>query len=149
VTATHSGSSNFVLQVLDAQNESTGDLLVNTIGGYSGQTAFGLRSFGEGVRLQITADGPWGLTIAPLAAAAPLAPAGTGDAVLLYDGDAGALAATHDGGGNFVLIEETAEMFSTGLLVNEIGAYSGTVPLSSGPSVISVTADGGWTLAVQ
>jgi hypothetical protein len=33
-----------------------------------------------------------------------------------------------------------------GLLVNEIGAYTGTVPLSSGPSVISVSADGNWTL---
>ncbi|WP_104178400.1 hypothetical protein [Cryobacterium sp. Y50] len=36
-----------------------------------------------------------------------------------------------------------------GLLVNEIGAYSGTVPLSSGPSAIVVTADGNWTLLAE
>ena len=36
-----------------------------------------------------------------------------------------------------------------GLLVNEIGAYSGTVPLSAGPSILTVTADGAWTLAIQ
>lgn len=149
VTATHSGGRNFVIQVLDANNESTGDLLVNTIGAYSGQTAFGLNSFGEGVRVQITADGAWSLTIAPLSAAPELAPAGSGDAVFLYNGDAGALAATHEGERNFVVIEETAELFSMGLLVNTIGAYSGTVPLSSGPSVITVTADGSWTLAAQ
>ncbi|MGC5076580.1 NINE protein [Agrococcus sp. DT81.2] len=149
VTATHSGARNFVIQVLDANNESTGDLLVNTIGTYSGQTAFGMNSFGEGVRVQITADGPWELTIAPLSAAPEVAPTGSGDAVFLYNGDAGALVATHAGERNFVVIEETAEMFSMGLLVNTIGAYSGTVPRSSGPSVITVTADGGWTLAVQ
>ena len=131
-----------MIQVLDADNQSTGDLLVNTIGAYSGQTAFGTNSFTDGVRVQITADGAWDLTIAPLAAAPELAPSGTGDAVFLYNGDAGALAATHAGERNFVLIEETAGMFSMGLLVNTIGAYSGTVPLSSGPSVIAVTADG-------
>ena len=149
VTATHNGARNFVIQVLDTDNESTGDLLVNTIGAYSGQTAFGLNSFGEGVRVQITADGAWDLTIAPLSAAPELAPSGSGDAVFLYNGDAGALAATHAGERNFVVIEETAELFSMGLLVNTIGAYSGTVPLSSGPSVIAVTADGTWTLAAQ
>lgn len=149
VTATHNGARNFVIQVLDANNESTGDLLVNTIGAYSGQTAFGINAFGDGARVQITADGAWDLTIAPLAAAPELAPAGSGDAVFLYDGDAGALAASHAGERNFVVIEETAGMFSMGLLVNTIGAYSGTVPLSAGPSVITVQADGDWTLAVQ
>ena len=39
VTATHSGSSNFSITVLDAANGSTGELLVNTIGAYSGTTA--------------------------------------------------------------------------------------------------------------
>ena len=149
VTASHSGSSNFAIQVLDATNESTGDLLVNTIGAYSGHTAYGLTSFTEGARLQITADGAWSLTIAPLSSAPELAPSGAGDAVFLYSGDAGALAATHEGQRNFTVIEHNDEMFSMGLLVNEIGPYSGTVPLSAGPSVIAVTADGNWTLAVQ
>lgn len=149
VTASHNGSSNFVVMALDAANESTGDLLVNTIGAYSGTTAFGLTSFTEGVRLQVSADGAWSLTIAPLATAPELAAAGTGDAVFLYDGDAAALAATHDGDSNFAIIEETDAFLSMGLLINEIGSYSGTVPLSSGPSVLMVTADGNWTLTVQ
>lgn len=149
MTASHNGSSNFVVMALDAANQSTGDLLVNTIGTYSGTTAFGLTSFTEGVRLQIGADGAWSLTIAPLASAPELVGAGTGDAVFLYGGDAAALAATHDGGSNFAVIEETDAFLSMGLLINEIGAYSGTVPISSGPSVLMVTADGNWTLQVQ
>ena len=41
VTATHDGSRNFAISVLDAENGSTGELLVNTIGEYSGSTAWG------------------------------------------------------------------------------------------------------------
>jgi hypothetical protein len=148
VTATHNGSSNFALSVLDATNASTGELLVNTIGSYSGTTAWGINALGDGSRIQITADGDWSITISPMGAAPALASGGAGDAVFLYDGGALALTATHDGARNFVVLEETAEMFSMGLLVNEIGAYSGTVPLSAGPSVITVNADGGWTLTV-
>jgi TM2 domain-containing membrane protein YozV len=149
VTASHNGSSNFAVIVLDSANEPAGDLLVNTIGGYSGTAAYGLNSFGEGERLQVTADGAWELTIAPIASAPELAANGTGDAVFLYGGDAGAAAMTHDGGSNFAVIEHNDDLFSMGLLVNEIGAYSGTVPMGAGPSVITVTADGNWTIAVQ
>lgn len=147
VTATHDGARNFVLSGLDASNQSTGDLLVNTIGPYSGTTVYGFTSFTEPKNLQVTADGNWTVTISPVASAPALAGSGTGDAVMLYDGDAAALTATHQGSRNFVVIEKTGAAFSMGLLVNEIGAYSGTVPLSSGPSVIAVNADGAWTLS--
>ncbi len=151
VTATHGGSRNFVLNVLDESNAPTGDLLVNTIGRYSGVTAYGVTSFREGVRLKVTADGPWTIAFAPLSSA-PLFTGnvtGAGDAVLLYEGRAAALAATHGGTRNFVIHEETGKAFSFGLLVNDIGAYQGTVPLSAGPSLITVDADGAWTLAAQ
>ena len=135
--------------MLDENNGMTGDLLVNTIGAYSGTAAYGITAFGDGARLQVTADGAWELTIAPIASAPELAANGTGDAVYLYGGDAGAAAMTHDGGSNFAVIEHNDDLFSMGLLVNEIGSYSGTVPLGAGPSVITVTADGGWTISVQ
>ena len=41
VTASYNGSGNFSLSVLDANNQPTGDLLVNTIASYSGTTAWG------------------------------------------------------------------------------------------------------------
>ena len=139
VTLTHDGTSNFAVTVLDAANASTGQLLVNTIGAYSGTTSYGFNSLGEpGVTLQITADGNWNLTIAPISTAPALVASGVGDGVFLYEGDAGKLTVTHAGTSNFAVMEETNEAFSMGLLVNEIGTYTGTVPLSAGPSVISV-----------
>ncbi|GEK79100.1 TM2 domain-containing protein [Agrococcus baldri] len=149
VTASHNGSANFIVQVLDASNGSTGDLLVNTIGAYSGTAAYGITAFGEGVRLQVTADGAWELTIAPVASAPELTPAGSGDGVFLYGGDAGAAAVTHDGAANFIVQQHSDDFLAMGLLVNDIGAYTGTVPIGSGPSVVTVMADGGWTIAVQ
>lgn len=149
VIATHDGKRNFAVAVLDANNGSTGELLVNTIGAYSGTTAWGISALGEGVKLQVTADGAWSFDIRPMGDAPIVAPAGTGDAVFLYDGGAASLAATHSGSRNFVVQEETGKAFSMGLLINDIGAYNGTVPLAAGPSVISVIADGAWTLAVK
>lgn len=149
VVATHNGKRNFAVTVLDANNGSTGDLLVNTIGAYSGTTAWGISALGEGVKLQVMADGAWTFDIRPMGDAPLVAPAGTGDAVFLYEGGAASLAATHAGSRNFVVQEETGKAFSMGLLINEIGVYNGTVPLAAGPSVITVTADGAWTLAVK
>lgn len=148
VTSSHDGERNFAIVVLDAANTSTGDLLVNTIGAYSGTSAYGFNSFSEGTSLKITADGNWTVTISPVSTAPELAASGAGDAVYLYNGSASKLTATHTGERNFIVMEETSEAFSFGLLVNDIGPYSGTVPLSAGPSVISVGADGAWTLAV-
>ncbi|WP_082485106.1 TM2 domain-containing protein [Rathayibacter sp. Leaf296] len=147
VTAEFSGDGNFAVQIIDAQNASTGELLVNTIGSYSGVTVYGFNALGTGSSAQITANGPWTLRFDPVAASPALVPSGTGDAVFLYSGDAARLTASHQGSANFVVQEETGG-FGFGLLVNEIGAYSGTVPLSAGPSVISVTADGSWALVL-
>ena len=147
VSATHDGAANFAISVLDAENGSTGELLVNTIGSYSGTTLFG-QGLSEPATLQVSADGAWSLTIAPMSAAPLLAPTGSGDAVVLYDGPTGALTATHDGDGNFAVSEDTGSVLEFGLLINEIGPYSGTVPLSAGPSVVSIKANGGWTMTV-
>lgn len=117
-----------------------------TIGSYTGTTAYGFTALGEGTTVQVTADGNWSVTLAPMSSAPAIASSGAGDAAFLYDGAAGKLAATHNGSRNFVVSEQTGDAFSFGLLVNEISAYSSMIPLSSGPSVISVNADGAWTL---
>lgn len=150
VTATHEGSGHFAIVPLDAANASIGDLLVNTIGSYNGTTAFGLGGIGDAVTLEVKADGPWTIELAPISTASTLGAesSGSGDAVFLYDGKSGKLTATHSGSGHFAIKEETGKAFTFGLLVNEIGPYSGTVPLSAGPSVVMITADDGWTVAV-
>lgn len=149
VTAQYGGTGNFSIAVLNGSNESTGELLVNTIGAYSGTSAYGFQSFSAGVTLQVSADADWSITITPVSTAATLSTSGTGDGVYLFDGPTGQLTATYSGAGNFVIFEETGEDFNFGLLISEIGAYSGTVPLSGGPSVITVTADAPWTLEAK
>lgn len=148
VIASNTGSGNFVIDVLDESNQSTGDLLVNEIGSYEGTTAYGINAFGEASTLQVTSDGEWTIDIAPISAAPELESAGTGDAAFLYTGTAAQLTATHSGDSNFV-VQEDADSFSMGLLINEIGSYEGTVPLSKGPSLITVNADGEWSLTTE
>lgn len=145
VSATHDGSANFVISVLDAGSTPT-ELIVNAIGAYTGTTLFGDTS-SQPTTLEIMADGNWSVSVAPVSSAAPLAPAGSGDTVGLYDGPGGALTTTYPGDGNYV-VWETRGLLEGGLLVNEIGPYSGTVPLGAGPSVVSVQAEGEWTLTV-
>lgn len=145
VIASNNGTSNFVIDVLDESNQSTGDLLVNEIGSYEGTTAFGINAFSEASALQVTSDGDWTITLAPISAAPDLEATGSGDAAFLYTGSAAQLTATHHGDSNFIVYED-ADSFSMGLLINEIGTYEGTVPLSEGPSLITVNAEGTWTL---
>jgi hypothetical protein len=147
VTATHDGDANFAVSALDEGNQSTGDLLVNTIGSYTGTTALGMTDIGgDPVRLEVTADGPWTITLGPLAGAPALAEAGEGDAVFRYEGDAATWNVTHDGDANFVVSYYTDADFEMPLLINEIGAYDGSVAATSGPGLVVVTADGAWTI---
>ncbi|WP_374009877.1 DUF308 domain-containing protein [Leifsonia sp. LS-T14] len=148
VTASHQGSSNFALNILDASNQPTGDLLVNTIGNYSGVTAYGMNALGDGgVNLQVKADGAWNITISPVSAAPDLTLPGsaTGDQVFKYGGAAGNWAFTNQGQSNFAVIQYGGAM--PNLAVNTIGAYSGKVPMFAGPTVVVVKSDGAWTVA--
>jgi hypothetical protein len=149
ITATHSGSANFILTVLDTDNAMT-ELPVNTIGTYEGTTAFGLQVLGgEAATLQIAADGDWEITIAPISEAPELTdPQETdGDGVYLYRGGAATWQLSHDGDANFIVSFISDDLFGYSLLVNEIGSYDGTVPVTAGPGVVVVNADGSWTIS--
>ncbi|MBC9001578.1 TM2 domain-containing protein, partial [Micromonospora aurantiaca] len=47
---------------------------------------------------------------------------------------------------NFVVHAYSLDDGEGGLLVNEIGAYSGVRPLTT-PALVQITADGNWTVA--
>lgn len=148
VTASHDGSSNFQVQILDANNESTFDLLVNEIGSYSGTTAFGLMGFGgDPASIEVVADGSWEITVAHLSTAPALElPAeGSGDAVFVYDQGPAMWTLTHEGSSNF-MVDSTAAMM---MLVNEIGSYEGTVPVPAGEGIVTINADGDWTITAD
>lgn len=148
VTATHSGSSNFSIKSLDAANAMS-ELLVNEIGTYSGVSALGFSSFGEAAdKLEITANGEWTLTIAPVSSVSALPASGSGDGVYLYDGPAPIWQITHSGSSNFSVVQKSPSSLF-GLLVNEIGNYDGSVTGVAGPSVMIISADGDWTFQAQ
>ena len=149
VAASYKGSSNFVIEVLDDGNQ-TADLLVNTIGSYSGTTSYGLNSLGgDATKLKITASGSWTVHVAPFNEAPSLPTSGKGDGVFKYEDSASPTwQITHSGQSNFSVSEES-DASIMGLLVNEIGNYKGTVPASAGPSIISITADGKWTITTK
>ena len=147
LTAKYTGSDNFVINGLDTNNQSTGDLAVNTIGSYSGTTLLGISTFGsKDTSLQIQASGPWTINVAPISSAPSTVPAsGSGDAVFLYNGGASDWAFTNNGQGNFIVNQYAGSDFP-GIDINEIGAYSGKDPVDAGPSVVEVLSDGAWTI---
>ena len=148
VTATYTGSSNFVIEGLTAANE-TEDLLVNEIGAYSGTTAFGFGISGNPpANLKVTASGPWTIKISPISAAPVLASGATGkgDAVYQWTGKATTWAIANQGQGNFVVTNEGSGLLGSDLLVNEIGAFHGSVPVKAGPAVTTIKSDGTWSI---
>ncbi|WP_241990440.1 MULTISPECIES: TM2 domain-containing protein [Cryobacterium] len=156
VRATHAGTSNFFVEVLDAQNQPTMSAMsVNAFGAYTGILAYGLYGLDSeepAVSLKITADGPWTIDVAPISYATELPTAGTGENVFFYNGDATNLVLGSETEGVFAVFEYTDVEYSNGnfsgaSLVNGASPYSGTVPISAGPSVIAVFATGPWTIA--
>lgn len=148
LTVTHRGSSNFVVTSLDASNHDL-DLVVNAIGGYSGTTLLQSQNDSAPAKLKIEADGRWTVKVQPVALAPKFTGGtrvGTGDAVMLYEMPAADWRITHKGSSNFVV---TAVGNNDGMLVNEIGHYDGVVPVSDGPAVLVIEADGAWTLTKQ
>jgi hypothetical protein len=147
-TLSHTGKRNFAVWSLDTAMAHQ-DLLVNTIGAYAGTVTVDFKSGEHTSSLEINADGPWTVTFHSLKALREFAGAtasGSGDDVLVYRGKAGAAAITNAGERNFAVWSYGS---STDLLVNEIGAYTGTVRWMAGNSVIAVTSSGAWTITVQ
>ncbi|MEH0934245.1 hypothetical protein [Micromonospora psammae] len=138
-------SSNTILK-------SDGDgLLVNEIGSYSGKRWINLEDGSLTTQFEVEASGSWTLTIGTVDQMATKAltgkATGKGDDVLVVGGDATAAKITHSrGSSNFVVHAYSLETGEGGLVVNEIGGYSGVRPLQA-PALVQVTADGNWTIA--
>jgi hypothetical protein len=147
VVASASGSSNFAIWSLDDSNGEI-DLLVNTIGKYKG-TTFLSGSDTTPVKLKVEAQGAWKITVLPVSSASEFSTSksGHGDAVLLYSGPDADLKITHRGRSNFAV--KLISTDGTDLLVNEIGNYGGTIPVSAGPGVFIIEADGNWTIRAE
>lgn len=140
---THSGSSNFVVKLY--KDDTYEDLLVNTIGDYSGDVL--VKKSGK-YELEINADGNWNITSDGLSIDDTTSFSGTGDGVTgITSHSGGNWHITNSGSRNFVVIEYGVSSGYMKLLVNEIGNYDGTVRAKSGDNIFfKVTSKGSWTI---
>jgi hypothetical protein len=145
LTITHQGARNFIVESLDSSLKDI-DLLVNTIGNYSGTVVMDANSYNrvQTDSLKITAGGAWTITLTPLQAIKSFDGSaqieGVGDDVFYYKGKTTSALFAHTGSRNIVV----QSYGSRGdLLVNEIGVYSGRVVWAEG--LYQVTADGNWS----
>ena len=171
ITMTHSGDSNFAIELLD----NTGGyvaLLVNEIGIFDGSEAIGVREDNiigakPGIHiLNITANGNWTVLIKqprPTSGETlPLNLTGKGCAAspfFILDEGLTTFDMTHNGDSNFAIELLSANGELEELLVNEIGSYSGKKAIGvkqgniigarPGIHILSITADGDWTVSIS
>lgn len=145
VDLTHDGSENFIVTPIEGATEGY-EGGVNVIGRYKGRVLLDGDGDTESNKLKIQANGDWTVKISPVSVVETFAKsyAGKGDNVIAYTGKAGTIAMTHKGQGNFI-VSSTNDMMG---LANEIGNYKGETTISDGPSILSITSDGTWTLKV-
>ncbi|MCC3299652.1 TM2 domain-containing protein [Arthrobacter caoxuetaonis] len=134
-------SNNTVLETNGADS-----LLVNEIGVYSGKHIVDTRTGSTTTEFVVTAVGNWTLTVEDVTTIphsdGPVS--GTGDdVVVLTSGTKAAI--SYQGESNFV-IQTYGDR--NDLAVNTIGAYEGTVKIST-PAFIQVTASGPWSITPQ
>jgi hypothetical protein len=128
--------------------KTEGDLLVNTIGKYTGTRWITQQTS----RFEIQATGSWTLTVGGFdlaTTAGDKAPvSGHGDQVLLFPSSPDKAHLTHKGDRNFIVQVIGADSSYPDLLVNDIGSWDGTVAMPDAGSLalVQVTADGNWTL---
>lgn len=161
ITLTHDGQSNFIVKPVGRDGEDSFSW-VNEIGPYSGttfQTMEGfLASFDKKnpiIAADVMADGNWSIQIRKLTGAPKKSlkrGAGTGDMVIRFAKPTKGLTRmtlTHAGSSNFIVkpIDNSGdEGFS---MVNEIGAYKGTVRVPAGTRYLWVQADGDWNYTTK
>lgn len=124
------------------------DTLVNTTEAYVGTTLMDLRG-GETTQLQVTAEGPWTITLNSVATATRFTTtfSGAGDGVIIYDGLAGVAEITGNDASSYFGVSVYSDTESDNL-VNTTEAYSGRVPIPAGIVLVAFTATGPWTITV-
>lgn len=146
MSISHTGGGNFAVKTVDVDGEMI-DLLVNTIGNYSGVVT-DYPDFQDVRMLSISADGDWTVTFSPMKDMQPLANGGqnTGDNVLYIDEESlTKLGISNTGESNFSVWAVGMEDYD--LLVNEIGAYDGTVLWNEPQSFLIVNSESTWTVS--
>ncbi len=151
VAGTHTGSSNFIVEVLGEGS----DITFNEIGAFTGSTLITGLSIGTH-RVTVDADGAWTLTVTQPtppddATGLPGSITGKGQAVVWVRADesiAPIITGTHKGESNFIVDIVSADGSGAGNLFNEIGPFTGetTTGIPAGAYLIEIIADGSWSV---
>jgi hypothetical protein len=148
-TLSHNGTANFIVDALGPNGETTPGL-VNEIGHYSGTVLLNGQDGSNTAALKIQADGHWTLRLTPLTDARVWkanALHGHGDDVVRLANPSSGLTtmhATHTGQANFIV--DAYVDGGQNNLINEIGHYTGEVQIPGATFLITIHADGAWTL---
>lgn len=146
MTINHDGSRNFAVHTVNSSGSNI-DLLVNEIGPYSGVVT-DWSKYKNATILSVTADGAWSVTFEPMSSVhvAQNGETFTGPNVVGIDVDSiSKISFTHDGTSNFSV--KGIGTSKSKLLVNEIGAYQGTVVWGEPQAFFIVDADGNWSIS--
>lgn len=153
----HTGSSNFIVQLKSKETGNLIELLVNEIGSYKGTTFAPIPSKGKYL-LEIQADGQWSAVVKQPRDKAtqtlPYQTEGTGDTVLPVKLSNGlvVMEMTHSGSSNFIVQVIHDDGSSGNLAFNEIGQYDGSKSITvygEGTYYVAIQADGKWTLKME
>ncbi|MCK4222094.1 MAG: PKD domain-containing protein, partial [Dehalococcoidia bacterium] len=153
----HTGSSNFIILLLDNQGQWV-ELLVNEIGSFSGGKAVGIDTPGIHL-LDIQADGDWAISVdQPTPTSAPSPPqmyTGHGQEFSPFftlNSGLTTFQLKHTGTSNFAVVLLDSQGDWVELLVNEIGSFDGSKAVSvddSGIYLLDITADGNWDVSIE
>jgi hypothetical protein len=155
VTGQHSGSSNFIVDLVPRDGGSEENLF-NEIGSFRGQKLASGAATGR-YRVKVQADGRWSLRFAqpvPLANATQIPGTIKGRGALVVPVQASedfqaVITGSHRGQSNFI-VDLVGYGGTTGQenLYNEIGVFSGEtlVDVPAGSLLLSVQADGTWSI---
>jgi hypothetical protein len=150
--ATHQGSSDFSVTLLDTDHEQA-ELLVSETGNFEGTAGRVLVT--DSYVLDIKADGAWSVIVEqPRPTTAPPVPKTfTGRGMTVAGPFAGSgqarLAFHHDGEDNFMVSLCADDAYCT-LVANEIGMFDGSSvgDLASDIYWLAIRADGNWTVSI-
>ena len=142
-------SDNNTVYSLDADNQE-GNLLVNTIGSYTGTNLLD-DDGSETTRLKVDVSGSWTITLAPLSSAKELTTSYKGkmDMVLLVRSEDAKILMFNSTGGDSNVTAYWYTADDSDLLVNDIGRFKAEAPMTPGPGVLQVSSDGTWTAALS
>jgi hypothetical protein len=150
-------TDNFIVSTFNANGELI-NVLVNTIGGYSGVRPFNWadEEKAEQIQIQTYFGGNWTIIFSPIysedihSLTVPGTYKATGDDVVRILGNASTASfIVNQGEENFFVSAHENDGNTLEYLVNEIGPYRGTVMIPPGTSFLVVEASGEWQVDVK